>query len=79
METAKISLLLGEATRDMNWFTQHRRELEEKFDKRFVAIKNEEIIASGASIEEILQKVEAKGFNPGEVLIEFVSKLVHIL
>jgi len=40
---------------------------------KFVAIKNEEIIGSGNSIEEVKKILEDKNIDPAKTVIEFVA------
>ncbi len=65
--------------RELAWFGHHTKDLEAKYDEQFVAIKDEKVIAAGRNFEPLLKKIKQEGFDPADVLIEFVSKIKRIL
>ena len=79
MDTAAIMDLLERGTRDLQWLARNRRALEVQHDEQFVAIKDQAVIAADKDMNHLLASIEAQGIAPGEVLIEFISKVARIL
>jgi hypothetical protein len=76
--TSQILEVLNQGTRDLQWFHQHKKELQEKYDEQFVAIKDRRILASCRTLPELIESLKKSKQNPANVLIEYVSKMVMI-
>lgn len=59
---------------DFIFFQNKKLDLRKDFLNKFVAIKREEIIASGNSIEEINKILESKNIDSAKTVIEFVPE-----
>ncbi|MBU4308769.1 MAG: hypothetical protein KJ566_03165 [Nanoarchaeota archaeon] len=59
---------------DFIFFQNKKSDLRKDFLNKFVAIKREEIIASGNSIEEINKILESKNIDSAKTVIEFVPE-----
>ena len=56
-------------------FTQNNQiNLRKSFLNRFIAVKTGKIIDEGNSIDEIKDKLEKKGIDPGKTVIEFIPE-----
>lgn len=64
--------LLKKFEEDSKWFHDNINKLREKFEGRFVAIKNKQPIASDKNIEIVVKAIEEQGENPSYLLIQFV-------
>jgi len=72
IDTLAMELKCFEA--DSILFQNKKEDLRKDFLNKFVAIKDEEVIASGSSIEEVNIKLEGKNINPAKTVIEFVPE-----
>ncbi len=71
--------LLRSAARDSDWFSAHFNEILKKFDGEFVAIKNQAVVASSRSFDDVLSKIRERGFDPVRVKIKYVTSVHTIL
>ncbi|GEM_PF-1050661 len=71
--------LLRSGKRELNWFAKHVKELLPHYDRKFVAVQNESIVASSSDLHDLLAQLRAAGRDPGRVLIEFVQRNPPIL
>lgn len=71
--------LLNSIEKDLEWFSLNYKNLIKKFNEKFIAIKDESIVAEGHTFEEVISKIESKNLDPTNVLIKFVSKIKIIL
>lgn len=72
-QTLQLSERMNDFETDSNWFYKNMDLLRKKgFVGQFVAIKKEEIIASGKDFSLVVKEVESKGENPAYLVIEFV-------
>ena len=62
---------LDEFENDVRWFHENITKLKE-FSEKFVAIKNNKVIASDKDVNNVIKEVEEQGENPSYLLIEFV-------
>ena len=59
--------------RDSKWFYENVELLrKKKLVNKFVAINNQEVMASGENFEMVVKLVESKGKNPAYIVIEYV-------
>ncbi|MDO8509247.1 MAG: DUF5678 domain-containing protein [Nanoarchaeota archaeon] len=54
-------------------------EFSHKYQRKFIAVKEDELIEVGDNFEEVLKKVKEKGFNPSSVLIEYIPGKEEII
>ena len=52
-----------------DWFNLHYKELKEKYENKFIAIKDKKIIFIEDEIEKLLENLEKEGINIDEVFI----------
>ena len=65
--------LMKQFERDSRWFHENIDKLrEQEFTGKFVAISNQEPIASDESIDNVIKILEKEGTNPAYIFIEFV-------
>lgn len=61
------------------FISQKSKELAEKYQRKFIAVQNNEIIATGERFEEVINKVKEKGIDPSSVLIEYIPGKEEII
>ncbi len=66
--------LMEQLERDNEWFKSEFDELQEKYQKKFVAIKNEKILESRSNFQELIENLERKKENPAVILIKFIHE-----
>ena len=79
MVTNTLAMELKSFETDFIFFQNKKVDLRKDFLNKFVAIKREEIIASGSSIEEINKILESKNIDPSKIVIEFVPEEESIM
>jgi hypothetical protein len=62
---------LNETERDYKWFIKNGKELRRKYPNKFVAILNEEVIASSDKVEDLLRELKKKKLE--DAIIEFIE------
>lgn len=65
----KIEQLFEIHEKNEEWFSTHQEELEQKYGSKFLAIKNQEVLAAEEEIEKLLELVEEKGEDINLVFI----------
>jgi hypothetical protein len=71
--------MLKSGQEDLQWFSTNFSKLTNRYNNRFVAFKNKNILDSDANLDELLNKLDEKHIDRNTVLIEFVSKVRSIL
>ena len=69
----ELQLLKSSVTDDL-WLQKHLDTIRKKNEGKFVAIKNEKIIAADKDLEKVILKIQKVGENPSFVVIEFIHK-----
>jgi len=64
---------------DSNFISEKSLELSQKYARKFVAIKDRQIIAIGNNFEILIEEVKQKGFNPAQVLIQYIPAKDEII
>lgn len=78
MEQNEATLLIR-ARKDLEWVKSHSKDLREDYNNRFIAVKDTEILASGQTMEDLLEELDKKSVDAGEVLVKFISKVAMVL
>lgn len=71
--------LLNRTEEDLKWFNNNYDSIVEKFDNKFVAIKNKKIIAAEDNMEKMIHKLKSSKIDPSVTWVGFVSKIKTIL
>lgn len=64
---------------DSSFISNNAKEFSQKYAKKFIAVYNKELIASGDNFEEVLDKVNMMGLNSLSVLIEYIPGSEEII
>lgn len=73
-----LSLLSGTMS-DLNWLKGCAKEINEKYEGEFVAIKDKSIITFAPSVDIILRKLKEIGINEGDVIIQYITPKNQII
>lgn len=64
---------------DSRFVSNSSSEFSQKYARKFIAIKNQQIIAVGDEFEDVLRRVKEKGIDPSRVLIEYIPDKGEII
>jgi hypothetical protein len=71
-----MSLILDEELerldKDTEWLHSHYDELIEKFNQKYVAINNQQVIEHDNNLDKLKQKLQQQGIESTNILIEFI-------
>lgn len=71
--------MINEMEINIQWFNLHYTEIREEHENKFIAIKDNRIIAEDENIESLIKNIEKQGEDPGFVLIKFIPKKGTVL
>jgi hypothetical protein len=74
-----VLAILDEGIQDTKWIETNRAKLRKAYDEQFIAVKNQNVIASGKNYDELCEALSARKVSPHDVMIEFITKIVRIL
>ena len=60
-------------TRDHTWIKENYKTLYDKHGERYIAVKNQKVVADGRSIEELREKLEPLG-DLSDYTIEYLTE-----
>ncbi len=75
----EIEKILNMAINDTEWFNQHYSELIGKFDGRFIAIKNGQVVADDKDVTHLFEELRSQGHDLATTFVKYVSKVQYIL
>ena len=64
---------LKEYTRDHNWIKDNYKTLYQEYGEKYIAVKNQQVVADGETIEELKAKLEPQG-DLTEYVIEYLTE-----
>ena len=70
---------LKAGNRDLEWFSKNFQELKKKYPKKFVAIKDQDVVVADSKLETLIKILKEKFGNPNDYLIDFVPDDKYIL
>ena len=79
METNTVVEMIVTGQKDLAWFESQKNELIEKFDNKFIAFQNKQVLESDVDVDKLVLKLQSKGLDTSQVLIRFVSKTKTLL
>ena len=71
--------LLNISEVNLNWFQRNSGKIREEYENKIIAIKDQKIVASAVTNQELLSLLGQKGINSSEVLIEVISPKGEII
>ncbi|MCJ7560813.1 DUF5678 domain-containing protein [Candidatus Bathyarchaeota archaeon] len=69
-----VAIALTDFNKDFQWFLQSREKLLSKYENKWVAISNNKILDSDENLTALVKRLKAKGLQPEQTLIQFLSK-----
>lgn len=67
--------LLERGSKSFEWLQKNFDDLARRYEGKLVAVEDEAVIASGDTVEDLIEQIEKKGKNPSETYItSFPSK-----
>lgn len=70
---------LKAGNKDLEWFSKNFSELKKKYPKKFVAIKDQNVVVAASKLETLIKLLKEKFGNPNDFLIDFVPDDKYIL
>ena len=70
---------LKAGNKDLEWFSKNFQELKKKYPKKFVAIKDQNVVIAASKLETLIKHLKQKFGNPNDFLIDFVPDDKYIL
>jgi len=64
---------------DSRFISNNGSEFSHKYARKFVAIKDQQVIAMGDNFENVLDDIKKKGIDPSRVLIEYIPDKGEII
>lgn len=64
---------------DADYFDRHRQELLQRYPERWVAVYNQEVVASAKDIKRLVRQLERKGIQPGRTYREYLTAKEELL
>ena len=70
---------LKAGTKDLEWFSKNFPDLKKKYPRKFVAIKDRNVVVAANTLETLIKILKEKFGNPNDYLIDFVPDNKYIL
>ena len=70
---------LKAGNKDLEWFSNNFSDLKKKYPKKFVAIKDQNVVVAANKLETLIKILKEKFGNPNDYLIDFVPDDKYIL
>lgn len=70
---------LKAGTKDLEWFSKNFSDIKKKYPKKFVAIKDQNVVVATSKLETLIKRLKEKFGNPNDFLIDFVPDDKYIL
>jgi predicted transport protein len=77
-ESPVVKMLLA-GQDDLFWFNNNLDSLIKKFNNKFIAFKNKEVISSDSNLDNLMINLKQNEIDTSNVIIKFVSKIKSIL
>ncbi len=62
-----------------SFISEKAQELGKNYSRKFIAVQDNKLIASGDSFDEVINKVKEMGIDPASVLIEYMPGKEEII
>ncbi len=77
--TEDIAVMLKSGQNDLLWFDSNFNKLLEKYNEKFIAFRNREVIDANSDLNRLISNLEIKHIDTSNIIIKFVSKIKFIL
>lgn len=75
MNTKLVLATLNKTESNLDYLQENYNIFREKYNNKFIAIKDRNVIAVGDDMQKLLRYLKESGEDPSEIVIEFVSKI----
>ncbi len=79
MEQISVLQMLKSGQSDLAWFESNLDSLKSKYNNKFVAFHNKEVIEVDTNVDSLMKKLKEKRIDTSTVFVKFVSKIKAIL
>ena len=63
---------------DLRWFDTNFNNLLEKYNEKFIAFRNREVIDFDNDLNGLMSKLESKNIDTSNIIVRFISKIKSI-
>ncbi len=70
---------LKAGTKDLEWFSKNFSDIKKKYPKKFVAIKDQNVVVAASKLDTLIEHLKEKFGKPNDFLIDFVPDDKYIL
>ena len=70
---------LKAGTKDLEWFSKNFSDIKKKYPKKFVAVKDQNVVVAASKLETLIKLLKEKFGNPNDFLIDFVPDDKYVL
>ena len=74
MRTKTIQMLES-GQNDLAWFESSLEKLQKKYNNKFIAFRNKEVLSYDTDLKALIRKLKQKGIDTSNVFIKFVAEL----
>jgi len=79
MSESPILQMLVSGQNDLTWYQSNLKKLKSKYNNKFIAFHNKEVIDVDKDFERLTQKLQEKNIDTSNIFIKFVGKIKAIL
>ena len=70
---------LKAGTKDLEWFSNNFSDIKKKYPKKFVAVKDQNVVVAASKIETLIKLLKERFGNPNDFFIDFVPDDKYVL
>lgn len=79
MADMQLVQMLKAGQEDLEWFDANLNLLITKFNEKFVAFRNKQVLESDQDLNRLMEKLKESDVDTSNVFVKFVSKVKYIL
>lgn len=64
---------------DLEWFESNLDSLKSRYNDKFIAFRNKEVVDTNADLDILMAKLRKRGIDTSNIFIKFVSRVKAIL
>ena len=79
MTDTQLIQMLKSGQEDLEWFDANLNLLITKFNEKFIAFRNKQVIESDQDLNRLMEKLKESDVDTSNIFVKFVSKVKFIL
>jgi uncharacterized protein DUF5678 len=79
MTQTSVLQMLKSGQNDLAWFESNLINLRSKYNNKFIAFHNNQVIDADINVDNLMKKLKEKSVDTSNVFVKFVSKIKAIL